>query len=86
MKAWGPTRARVPAHGRDLVQVGVVEGEGDVGGVEDDEGRDNVGIGVWLDVEDLKEDVEGGGGVADGPDLGGLVLRAARLSEEALCD
>jgi len=53
------------------VQVGVVEGEGAVGGVEGDEGRDNVGIGVWLDVEDLKEDVEGGGGVADGPDLGG---------------
>ena len=49
--------------GQDGVQVWVVEGEGDVGCVEGDEGLEEVGVRVGLHVEDLEEDVEGGGRV-----------------------
>lgn len=53
------------------MQVWVVEGQGNVGCVEGDDGREDVSVRVGLHVEDLEEDVERGGGVIDWTGGGG---------------
>lgn len=67
----GPDAVAGAGPGHDLVEGRVVEGEGDVGGVEGDEAVDDVRVRVGFGVEEFGDDVDGGAGEVLRGDVGG---------------